>query len=138
MFLKMTRRALMTAVLVAALPFGAMAQEKVKLRLSSVNSETDQRAIALVEKFGPAIADFATFEPTWGGTLFEQGAKAEFISPEMSDLIRKEWVVGIANDDKSRDLGYAIGQALNKLHESGKLKDIFAKFGVTYIPPPEG
>ena len=72
------------------------------------------------------------------GTLFEQGAKAEFISPEMSDLIRKEWVVGIANDDKSRDLGYAIGQALNKLRESGKLKDIFAKFGVTYIPPPEG
>lgn len=72
------------------------------------------------------------------GTLFEQGAKAEFISPEMSDLIRKEWVVGIANDDKSRDLGYAIGQAMNKLRESGKLKDIFAKFGVTYIPPPEG
>lgn len=72
------------------------------------------------------------------GTLFEQGAKAEFISPEMSDLIRKQWVVGIANDDKSRDLGYAIGQALNKLRESGKLKDIFAKFGVTYIPPPEG
>ena len=72
------------------------------------------------------------------GTLFEQGAKAEFISPEMSDLIRKQWEVGIANDDKSRDLGYAIGQALNKLRESGKLKDIFAKFGVTYIPPPEG
>ena len=72
------------------------------------------------------------------GTLFEQGAKAEFISPEMSDLIRKQWVVGIANEDKSRDLGYAIGQALNKLRESGKLKDIFAKFGVTYIPPPEG
>jgi TRAP-type transport system periplasmic protein len=80
MFLKMTRRALMTAVLVAVLPVGAMAQEKVKLRLSSVNSETDQRAIALVEKFGPAIADFATFEPTWGGTLFKQGTELEAIS----------------------------------------------------------
>jgi TRAP-type transport system periplasmic protein len=81
MFLKTTRRALMTAILVAALPFGAvLAQEKVKLRLSSVNSDTDQRAIALVEKFGPAIADFATFEPTWGGTLFKQGTELEAIS----------------------------------------------------------
>jgi TRAP-type transport system periplasmic protein len=81
MFLKTTRRGLMTAVLVAALPFGAaLAQEKVKLRLSSVNSDTDQRAIALVEKFGPAIADFATFEPTWGGTLFKQGTELEAIS----------------------------------------------------------
>lgn len=72
------------------------------------------------------------------GTLFEQGAKAEFIAPEMSDLIRKQWVVGLATDDKSRDLGYAIGQALTKLRESGRLKEIFAKHGVTYIPPPEG
>ena len=59
------------------LPF---AQDKVKLRLSSVNSATDQRAIALVEKFGPAIADFADFDPTWGGTLFKQGTELEAIS----------------------------------------------------------
>ena len=80
MFLKMTRRALLTAALAAVLPFGAMAQEKVKLRLSSVNSETDQRAVALVTKFGPAIAEFASFEPTWGGTLFKQGTELEAIS----------------------------------------------------------
>ncbi len=81
MFLKMTRRAVLATALVAALPFGAsVAQEKVKLRLSSVNSETDQRAVALVTKFGPAIAEFASFEPTWGGTLFKQGTELEAIS----------------------------------------------------------
>ena len=58
----------------------AFAQDKVKLRLSSVNSETDQRAIALVEKFGPAIAEFATFEPHWNGTLFKQGTELEAIA----------------------------------------------------------
>ena len=58
----------------------AIAQDKLKLRLSSVNSATDQRAVALDTKFGPAIADFASFEPTWGGTLFKQGTELEAIS----------------------------------------------------------
>ncbi len=64
----------------AALSMPSFAQTKLQLRLSSVNSATDQRAVALVEKFGPAIADFASFEPTWGGTLFKQGTELEAIS----------------------------------------------------------
>jgi TRAP-type transport system periplasmic protein len=77
-----TRRALMATALVAGLAVTgvATAQNKLQLRLSSVNSATDQRAVALVEKFGPAIADFASFEPTWGGTLFKQGTELEAIS----------------------------------------------------------
>jgi TRAP-type C4-dicarboxylate transport system substrate-binding protein len=58
----------------------AMAADKIQLRLSSVNSETDQRAIALVEKFGPAVAAFASFEPHWNGTLFKQGTELEAIA----------------------------------------------------------
>lgn len=81
--MNLTRRSLMAAALASGM-FGAAipatAQEKVKLRLSSVNSETDQRAVALVTKFGPAIADFATFEPHWGGALFKQGTELEAIS----------------------------------------------------------
>jgi hypothetical protein len=46
-----------------AIATAGMAADKIQLRLSSVNSETDQRAIALVEKFGPAVAEFASFEP---------------------------------------------------------------------------
>jgi TRAP-type transport system periplasmic protein len=85
MTLKLNRRGLMAASIAAGMTLGAgagagLAQDKLKLRLSSVNSVTDQRAIALIEKFGPAIADFATFEPYWGGSLFKQGTELEAIS----------------------------------------------------------
>lgn len=72
------------------------------------------------------------------GTLFEQGATAQFIAPEMSGIVRREWTVGMAIDDRSNDLGYAIQGALKKLRDSGRLKEIFAKHGVTYLPPAEG
>ena len=81
--MNITRRTALVGALALGLPLGAIetaAQEKVKLRLSSVNSETDQRAVALIAKFGPAIADFAAFEPHWGGTLFKQGTELEAIS----------------------------------------------------------
>ena len=70
------------------------------------------------------------------GQLQELGAKAEFITPSMDGIVRKDWVVGIAVNERSRDLGYAIGGVLTKLKETGTFKDIFAKYGVTYIPPP--
>ncbi|WP_353645185.1 TRAP transporter substrate-binding protein DctP [Mesorhizobium sp. WSM2239] len=76
-----SRRALLAAT--AALVFsatGAFAQDKIRLRLSAVNSETDQRAIAMINVFGPAVAEFATFEPHWNGTLFGQGTELEAIA----------------------------------------------------------
>ncbi len=77
------RRAFLAAGSAAALALTggiALAQDKPVLRLSSVNSATDQRAVALETVFGPAIKDFATFQPTWGGTLFKQGTELEAIS----------------------------------------------------------
>ena len=81
----LNRRGMMTAAMAAAaastaLGSRAFAQQKVQLRLSSVNSETDQRAIALNQVFGPAVADFASFEPHWNGTLFKQGTELEAIA----------------------------------------------------------
>ncbi|MEZ5450717.1 MAG: sialic acid TRAP transporter substrate-binding protein SiaP [Thiolinea sp.] len=58
----------------------ASAADPIKLRLSSPSSETDQRAVALTEKFGPAVADFATFEPHWNASLFKQGTELEAIA----------------------------------------------------------
>ncbi|WP_316359847.1 TRAP transporter substrate-binding protein DctP [Devosia sp.] len=76
-----TRRALLAATAVLAIcTSGTLAQDKILLRLSGVNSETDQRAIALVNVFGPAVAEFATFEPHWNGTLFQQGTELEAIA----------------------------------------------------------
>ncbi|MEZ5666370.1 MAG: sialic acid TRAP transporter substrate-binding protein SiaP [Alphaproteobacteria bacterium] len=80
---KIARRAVLAgavAVAGASLAAPVLAEDTILLRLASVNSETDQRAIALMEKFAPAIADFATFEPHWNGTLFAQGTELEAIA----------------------------------------------------------
>lgn len=84
-----TRRALLSAGAATALVLAsgaAMAQDKIRLRLSSVNTETDSRAIGLIEKFGPAVAEFASFEPHWNGTLFKQGTELEAIARGNLDM----------------------------------------------------
>ena len=81
MSFNLSRRAVLAAATALAVTAtGAFAQDKVQLRLSGVNSETDQRAIALTEVFGPAVSDFANFEPHWNGTLFGQGTELEAIA----------------------------------------------------------
>ncbi|MBT9370374.1 sialic acid TRAP transporter substrate-binding protein SiaP [Rhizobium sp. CSW-27] len=73
----------------AALPLAARsgrAADKPTIRLSSPASETDQRAIALLQKFGPAISGFATFQPHWNATLFKQGTELEAIARGNLDM----------------------------------------------------
>ena len=81
MTISLTRRVLLGAsASLALLGTSAMAQDKIQLRLSSVSSETDQRSVAMTEVFGPAVSDFASFEPHWNGTLFGQGTELEAIA----------------------------------------------------------
>ncbi|WP_226781273.1 TRAP transporter substrate-binding protein DctP [Oceaniglobus trochenteri] len=75
----LTRRALM-ALTVATLAVPAFAQDTVKLRMSTPASETDQRSVALAEVFAPAVADFATYEPHYNGSLIAQGSELESIA----------------------------------------------------------
>ncbi|MFH1796926.1 MAG: sialic acid TRAP transporter substrate-binding protein SiaP [Pseudomonadota bacterium] len=79
-----TRRGLLagTAALVAlGLSFGAAnAADKVTIRMSTPATETDQRAVALASVFGPAIADFASYEPHYNASLFKQGTELEAIA----------------------------------------------------------
>ncbi|MEQ3626964.1 MAG: TRAP transporter substrate-binding protein DctP [Celeribacter sp.] len=84
MSMKVTRRAAFGLAAAAAasvsLATSAFAQDKVQLRLSSPASETDQRAVALIEKFSPAVSEFASFEPHWNATLYKQGTELEAIA----------------------------------------------------------
>lgn len=83
MSFKLARRAVLaagTAVVFAGLAGPAAAQDLIQLRLSAPSSDTDQRAVALLEKFAPAVAGFASFEPSWNATLFAQGTELEAIS----------------------------------------------------------
>ncbi|NIZ15052.1 TRAP transporter substrate-binding protein DctP [Phaeobacter sp. HF9A] len=76
---KMTRHMLAAmAALTLALP--AAAADKVKLRMSTPASETDQRSVALAEVFGPAVAEFATYEPHYNASLIAQGSELEAIA----------------------------------------------------------
>jgi polar amino acid transport system substrate-binding protein len=69
------------------------------------------------------------------GVLSEKGLKAHFVNPPMPGIVRSSWVVGTAVKDSARDLGYAIGTALEELRSSGELEKIFASHGVTYVAP---
>lgn len=78
----LNRRHIMGAAAAIALGLsaGTAAAQGIKLSLSSPASPTDQRAIALTEIFGPAVKDFASFQPHWNATLFKQGTELEAIA----------------------------------------------------------
>jgi polar amino acid transport system substrate-binding protein len=54
----------------------------------------------------------------------------------MDGIVRSNWIVGMAWKENSRDLGYAIEAALEKIRKSGELASIFASYGVSYTAPP--
>jgi tripartite ATP-independent transporter DctP family solute receptor len=71
---------------VASVGGAAFAQNKIKLRLSSPASATDQRAVALTSVFAPAISSFAELDPHWNAALFKQGTELEAISRGNLDM----------------------------------------------------
>ena len=80
----LTRRTFLAACLAIALASslfsGAFAQDKIQLRLATAGTETDQRSVAMAEVFGPAVADFASYEPHYNASLVAQGAELEAIA----------------------------------------------------------
>ena len=84
MTLKLTRRLAM-ASMIAVGTFAASAPafadgHAIQLRMSTSGSETDARSVALAEVFGPAVAGFASYEPSYNATLFDQGTELDAIS----------------------------------------------------------
>jgi TRAP-type C4-dicarboxylate transport system substrate-binding protein len=83
MTLTLTRR-LALAGMIAAGSFAAAPLwadgHQIQLRLSMSGSETDQRSVAMAEVFGPAVAGFASYEPSYNATLFEQGTELDAIA----------------------------------------------------------
>lgn len=77
-----TRRLVLSALIAAGVGAAApsLAEDKIQLRLSMAGSETDQRSVAMSEVFGPAVAGFASYEPSYNATLFAQGTELEAIS----------------------------------------------------------
>ena len=78
MITKFTKYTL-SALTAAAIAVPAFAAD-ITLRMSTPASETDQRSIALAKVFAPAVAEFATYEPHYNGSLIAQGSELETIS----------------------------------------------------------
>lgn len=96
--------------------------------------------------FEAAAAAFLDGEvPVLGGTraaieaaLHASGARAEGVEvtePLVPGLVRTRWEIGGAVRQDSRDLAYAVGDALAALTASGEMKALFARHGVTFTPP---
>lgn len=58
----------------------AAAQDRPVIRMSTPASETDQRSVALATVFGPAIAEFADYQPHYNASLIAQGSELETIA----------------------------------------------------------
>ena len=78
MITKFTKYTL-SALTAAAIAVPAFAAD-LTLRMSTPASETDQRSIALAKVFAPAVAEFATYEPHYNGSLIAQGSELETIA----------------------------------------------------------
>lgn len=78
-----TRRNLVStaaALVLTGLTAQTAAAADLVLRMSTPASATDQRSIALETVFGPAVADFADYQPNYNATLFKQGTELEAIA----------------------------------------------------------
>lgn len=68
--------------------------------------------------------------------LDNEGVRPVIVEPDMTGIVRSNWLVGMAWKEDSRDLGYAVQAALTKIVQSGELEKICRLYGVTYTPPP--
>lgn len=60
---------------------------------------------------------------------------SEISQPPMPGIVRQGWPVGIAIKHDSRDLGYALGDVLTELTESGEMQKIYERYGVEWMKP---
>jgi len=68
--------------------------------------------------------------------LAEANLAAPIMEPDMTGIVRRDWLIGMAWKEDSRDLGYAVQAALGKIRDTGELERICRSYGVTYTPPP--
>lgn len=65
----------------------------------------------------------------------EHGINTDVIQPPMPGIVRTGWPIGIAVKHDSRDLGYAVGDVLTEMIDSGRMQELYASYGVKWLPP---
>ncbi len=103
-----------------------------------------QQSIRRGRTFGDAQRLYETGEV---GALLGSRAQAQWVAfksttidsavvqPPMPGIVRTGWPIGIAIKHDSRDLGYALGDVLTDLAETGEMQAIYERYGVEWLPP---
>lgn len=65
----------------------------------------------------------------------EKGMSTDVIQPPMPGIVRTGWPIGIAIKHDSRDLGYAVGDVLIDMINSGQMAELYASYGVEWLEP---
>ena len=64
-----------------------------------------------------------------------ENIQSEIAQPPMPGIVRTGWPIGIAIKHDSRDLGYALGDVLTELVDTGEMAKIYQRYGVDWIEP---
>jgi len=107
-----------------------------QLHPSIRRGRTFSDAQALYEK-GEVNALLASRAQTeWvASEAIKSGIESAISQPPMPGIVRTGWPIGIAVKHDSRDLAYAVGDALSELVDSGEMESIYARYGVTWHAP---
>lgn len=93
---------------------------------------SDAKALYTSGEVGALLASRAQAE--WVAFKAE-GITSKISAPPMPGIVRTGWPIGIAIKHDSRDLGYALGDVLTQLAESGEMQKIYERYGVGYMKP---
>jgi polar amino acid transport system substrate-binding protein len=69
------------------------------------------------------------------GMLHPKKEGVRLYAPALSPQFRRDWIIGTAVKEDSRDLSYAVGDVLTRLRETGRMAEIFARYGVSLNLP---
>lgn len=106
-----------------------------KIAEKVVHFKSVSEAMAALKK-GDVAAVMAPRGEIQGGLedAAENIAVREMVTPGLG---RTSWAMGAAVKAKYKNLSAAVDKAMGELVEEGKIKEIFAKYKVTYLPPAE-
>jgi ABC-type amino acid transport substrate-binding protein len=77
----------------------------------------------------------AFFGEASAGQFFARAGKRPFAAVRADARLAQEWTLGVAVKSDSRDLGQHVGHTLEAMQSSGRLGEIFARYGVDWRRP---
>lgn len=122
------------AVEVATVPdYYLVGYMRGRLRDNVVHFNSSKDAAAAFARGEVAAVTGMRSEIQWG--LRDSQIIPDVSTDGLEGVANRSWDIGVASHSNYRQLGYAIGDEINRLLESGDVAKTFAKYGVDYNLP---